>query len=119
MLTTHQLAMAEDLADRVAVIRDGRIITDLPTSELLARYVEDRFEVLVAGSADAVTGALPVDAALESADGHTTIQLPTSDQDALHGVLSGLRDGAVPLVGVSRVRPGLEDIFVKLVRGEG
>jgi ABC-2 type transport system ATP-binding protein len=118
VLTTHQLAMAEELADRVAVIRDGRIITDLPTNELLDRYVEDRFEVLVAGTAAAATGALPVDASLESADGQTTIALPTSDQNTLYALLSGLREAAVPVLGVSRVRPSLEEVFVKLVRGE-
>lgn len=118
VLTTHQLAMAEELAGRVAVIRDGRVVTDLPTGQLLDRYVEDRFEVEVAGSGAAVTEALPVDAAVESADGATTITLPTADQEALHDVLAGLRDGAVPVVGVSRVRPSLEDVFVKLVRGE-
>jgi ABC-2 type transport system ATP-binding protein len=110
--------MAEELADRVAVIRDGRIITDLPTNELLDRYVEDRFEVLVAGTAAAATGALPVDASLESADGQTTIALPTSDQNTLYALLSGLREAAVPVLGVSRVRPSLEEVFVKLVRGE-
>ncbi len=45
VLTTHQLAMAEELSDRVAVIQHGRILTDLPTRELLNRYV--RFEVTV------------------------------------------------------------------------
>ncbi len=118
VLTTHQLAMAEELAGRVAVIHDGRVVTDLPIGQLLDRYVEDRFEVEVAGSGAAVAEALPVDAAVESADGATTITLPTAEQDALHAVLAGLRDGAVPVVGVSRVRPSLEDVFVKLVRGE-
>jgi ABC-2 type transport system ATP-binding protein len=118
VLTTHQLAMAEELCDRVAVIRDGRIVTDLPTSELLNRYVEDRFAVEVAGTGAAVASALPVNAGFESADGHTTIQLPTSEQDALYEVLAGLRTGAVPVLGVNRVRPSLEEVFVQLIRGE-
>ncbi len=118
VLTTHQLAMAEELCDRVAVIRDGRIITDLPTTELLDRYVEDRFAIEVAGAGAAVAGARPADAALESADGHTTIQLPTADQDDLHAVLAKLHAGAVPVLGVSRVRPSLEDVFVSLIGKE-
>lgn len=116
VLTTHQLAMAEELFDRVAVIRDGRIITDLPTGELLDRYVEDRFAVDVAGAGPAVAAALPVNGALESADGRTTIQLPTSDQDALFEVLARLHASDVSLLGVSRVKPSLEEVFVKLVR---
>jgi ABC-2 type transport system ATP-binding protein len=118
VLTTHQLAMAEELCDRVAVIRDGRIITDLPTRELLDRYVEDRFEIRVAGSEAAVARALPGDAAMEHADGQTTVQLPTADQETLHEVLAQLRVDAVPLLGVDRVRPSLEDVFVRLVAGQ-
>ncbi|MQA24251.1 MAG: ATP-binding cassette domain-containing protein [Micromonosporaceae bacterium] len=118
VLTTHQLAMAEELCDRVAVIRDGRIIADLPTRELLDRYVEDRFAVEVAGDAAAVVDALPPNTTLESDDGRTTIQLPTADQDSLHTVLATLHNGAVSVQGVSRVRPSLEEVFVKLVKGE-
>jgi ABC-2 type transport system ATP-binding protein len=118
VLTTHQLAMAEELCDRVAVIRDGRIITDLRTGELLDRYVEDRFAVEVAGTRAAVATALPTKLALESANGQTRVQLPTADQDALHAVLAGLHASAVPVLGVSRVRPSLEDVFVSLVKGE-
>ena len=125
VLTTHQLAMAEELCDRVAVIRDGHIVTDLPTHELLDRYAEDRFEVEVGGTdgtdatlANILPAELPVDAAPGSADGHTIITLPTADQETLHQVLARLHAGAVPVLGVSRVRPSLEAVFVKLVRGE-
>lgn len=118
VLTTHQLAMAEQLCDRVAVIRDGHIITDLPTSDLLDRYVEDRFEVDVIGTATAVAGVLQAKVAIEPVDGHATIQLPTSDQDALHATLATLHRASVPVLRVSRVRPSLEDVFVSLVKGD-
>src|SRR5215831_4069761 len=49
VLTTHQLPIVQELADRIAVIRDGSVIADLPTAELLARFAEDRLEVRVAG----------------------------------------------------------------------
>jgi ABC-2 type transport system ATP-binding protein len=119
VLTTHQLAMAEELCDRVAVIHQGRIVTDLPTRELLDRYVEDRFEMEVGRGGDAgLADALPANAAVDSADDHTIITLPTADQETLFGVLAKLRAAAVPVLGVSRVRSSLEAVFVKLVRGE-
>src|SRR5919198_4227840 len=120
VLTTHQLAMAEELSDRVAVIRQGRIVTDLPTRELLDRFVEDRFQVEVGGTHARLPSALALlaDAAVEPADGRTIITLPTADQEALHQLLATLHAATVPVVGVSRVRPSLEAVFVKLVRGE-
>jgi ABC-2 type transport system ATP-binding protein len=118
VLTTHQLAMAEELCDRVAVIRQSRIVTDLPTRQLLDRYVEDRFEVEVGGGDASLARALPPDAAVSSADGRATVTLPTADQERLHQVLARLHASAVPVLGVRRVRPSLEAVFVKLVRGE-
>jgi ABC-2 type transport system ATP-binding protein len=117
VLTTHQLAMAEELCDRVAVIRQGRIVTDLPTARLLDRYVEDRFEVEVAGARPAAAQLAPAGAEVVSADGRTIVTLPTADQDALHGLLAGLHAAAMPVLGVSRVRPNLEEVFVSLVKG--
>ena len=55
-LTTRQLGVAQELCGRIAVIRDGTIIADLPTAEGLSRFAEDRFEVRVGGPLDGVAG---------------------------------------------------------------
>lgn len=118
VLTTHQLAMAEELSDQVAVIRDGHVITNLPTHELLNRYVEDRFEITVDGLANGIEGNVPDGTTLAAANGHTTVQLATDNQDALYAALNELRAKDVPVLGVNRVQPSLEEVFVQLVRGE-
>src|SRR5712691_9686294 len=41
LLTTHQLAIVQELAGGIAVIREGSVIADLPTGELLSRFAED------------------------------------------------------------------------------
>jgi ABC-2 type transport system ATP-binding protein len=119
VLTTHRLAMAEDLCDRIAVVRDGRVVADLPTRELLDHYVEDRYAVQVAASdATALDQLLPMGASVAHVDGNTTIKLSSADQQPLHALLSALRQQNVPLLSVTRVQPILEDVFVKLMRGE-
>lgn len=118
VLTTHQLAMAEELSNQVAVIRQGQIVTNLPTRELLENYIEDRFDVTVDGNAMHNLGALPAGATASASDGNTILQLPTDDQDALYAALTQLRRRDVPVLGVSRVQPSLEEVFVSLVRGE-
>lgn len=114
VLTTHQLEMAEELCDRVAVIRDGRIVADLPIGELLGRFREDRYEVRIAGT-PALAGALPAEAQVRREGGTTFVTLPKSD-DALYDFLAVLRARDVELLEVSQVQPGLEEVFVRLVR---
>jgi len=116
VLTTHQLEVAQRLSDRVAVIRQGRIIADLPTGELLARYAEDRVQVRIAGSLNGTV--LPAGATAEH-DGETTrVTLPSTDPADLYGFLAQLAARGVPLVSVSQVQPDLEEIFVQLIHQE-
>ncbi|MGH3950005.1 MAG: ATP-binding cassette domain-containing protein [Pseudonocardiaceae bacterium] len=115
VLTTHQLAVAQELCDRVAVIRDGRIATDLPTAELLDRYAEDRYRITVGGHLAASNGALPDGARVEASDGTTRITLPNGNTDDLYQVLAHVQWHELPLLSVDQVRPDLEEVFVRLV----
>lgn len=115
LLTTHQLAAAEELSARIAVIRDGSIIADLPTGELLSRYAEDRFTVRVVGMLNGVTGLLPPGASIEADAEYTTVTLPTASQSALQGLLSQLRSQGIPLVSVTQAQPDLEEVFIRLL----
>lgn len=115
VLTTHQLAMADELCDRVAVIRNGRVITDLPIGELLDGYTEKQLEVRVP-TVTLPDGCLGKDTRVRTVEDQMSITLPTQDQGALLALLSTLRDHGVPVLSVNPVRPSLEDIFVRLVR---
>jgi ABC-2 type transport system ATP-binding protein len=118
VLTTHQLAAAEELAGRIAVIRNGSIIADLPTGELLSSYAEDRFAVRVAGPLNGFTG-LPGGARVETGADFTTVTLPDADQDTLQGFLGQLRSHRIPLVSVTQGQPDLEEVFLHLLRSGG
>jgi len=73
VLTTHQLPIVQELADRIAVIRNGTVIADLPTADLLTRFAEDRFEVRAAGLLHGFAGALPAGARAEADAGATRV----------------------------------------------
>jgi ABC-2 type transport system ATP-binding protein len=115
VLTTHQLDVAQQLSDRIAVIRNGSIIADLPTSELLARYAEDRFELRVCGSLNGI--ALPAGASAAPDGEFTRITLPGTHTGHLYAVLRRLEAANAPLVSVARAQPGLEEIFLRLIGG--
>jgi ABC-2 type transport system ATP-binding protein len=115
VLTTHQLPIVQELAGRIAVIRDGTIIADLPTGELLSCFAEDRFEVRVAGPLTGLAGKLPAGARGESDADTTRVVLRDADQEGLHGFLEDLRVSGVPLLSVTQAQPDLEEIFLRLI----
>jgi ABC-2 type transport system ATP-binding protein len=115
LLTTHQLATAQELSDRIAVISRGTVIADLPTGELLSRYAEDRFEVRAAGPQECLAGLLPAGARADSDRQTTTVTLPDTSQEALHAFLGRLRASSIPLLSVTRAQPDLEDVFLRLI----
>jgi ABC-2 type transport system ATP-binding protein len=115
VLTTHQLPIVQELAGRTIVIRNGEIIADLPTRELLSRFAEDRFEVRVAGPLDGVAGKLPAGTRAEADADTTRVLLRDADQSLLYDFLDDLRACGVPLLSVTQAQPGLEEIFLRLV----
>jgi ABC-2 type transport system ATP-binding protein len=115
VLTTHQLPIVQELADRIAVIRDGTIIADLPTRELLSRFAEDRFEVRVAGQLNGCAGNLPAGARAEAESGTTRVTLRDADQDRLADFLRELHAKDIPLLSVTQAQPDLEEIFLRLI----
>jgi ABC-2 type transport system ATP-binding protein len=115
VLTTHQLAIVQELANRIAVIREGQIIADLPTRELLSEFAEDRFEVRVGGLRSGFAGMLPAGARAEADAETTRVTLSDADQAGLHRFLDDLRARDIPLLSVTQAQPGLEEIFLRLI----
>ena len=115
VLTTHQLPIVQELASRIAVIRNGEIIADLPTGELLSRFAEDRFEVRVAGLLHGFAGAVPAGAHAEADAKTTRVTLRDADQARLHEFLDDLRTARAPILSVTQAQPGLEEIFLRLI----
>jgi ABC-2 type transport system ATP-binding protein len=95
LLTTHYLDEAQELADRVAIIKDGRIIVEGAPSELGAE-------------------SGPYRVAYRNGDG-SLVELQTDDPTALLHELTeqALRDGT-RLEGLSVTRPTLEDVYLEL-----
>ncbi len=126
MLTTHYMAEADELCDRVAIVDRGRILA-LGTPAELKRHVQKeslfRIEVDwlpggVAGLArlPGVLSAVPSAAGsgVASPDG-VTISLALVDDGALAGVVAALAASDAHLRGLTKSEPTLEDVFVELV----
>jgi ABC-2 type transport system ATP-binding protein len=115
LLTTHQMNVVEELCDRVAVIRKGQVVTDLPTDELLARSRErDRYEIRIGGTADGLV--LPEGFTAVGGAETTLISGRLEDPRDLYPVVDRLRAYGAVIESLAQVQPDLEDVFLELVK---
>jgi ABC-2 type transport system ATP-binding protein len=119
VLTTHQLDVAEQLCDRIAIMRGGRLAADLPTRDLLDQYREDRYRVVLARHADLDAllreAGLPADIVVTEEPDKTVLTVPATPVHVLYDVLARLAGTKRPIESVTTVEPDLEEIFVRLV----
>ena len=118
VLTTHQLALAQELSDRIAIIDQGRLLTDLPVRALLDRFRQDTYEIRLGSPLDSAAAPWLDGFSITSEDGKTRIRGPIPDQEKLYDLLTHIRAQNLPLIAVEPVEPNLEDVFVQIL-GKG
>ena len=113
ILTTHQLQMAEELCDRVAIMRSGRLLANEPVAKLLELSGDQVYRIrLVGRMSKAQLADFPGLDAQED-NGHTTLSGPISDQETLYRMLEQARKTGLPLHSVTRSEPDLEEVFMR------
>jgi ABC-2 type transport system ATP-binding protein len=123
LLTTHYMAEADELCDRVAIVDRGRILALGTPAELKRRVQKEsifRIEVDHLPGGAPTLGRLPgvLSATLTSTDAGAdseTVSLALADDGALAGVVAELAAAGARLRGLAKSEPTLEDVFVELV----
>ncbi|QYF72741.1 ATP-binding cassette domain-containing protein [Cryobacterium sp. PAMC25264] len=119
LLTTQYLEEADQLADSIAVIDDGRVIAEGTSDELKAQIGGHRVVVALVDAADsaAASEVLARYGAGEpqvSSDGRGLDVAVTDGPPALQHVLADLRTAGIDLHDAGMRRPTLDDVFLKL-----
>ncbi|MBE9069789.1 ABC transporter ATP-binding protein [Leptolyngbya cf. ectocarpi LEGE 11479] len=111
LLTTHQLDVAEELSDRVAVIRQGQIIAEQSTQALIQQFSGSMYRIDCAQTID--NQRVGKIAALGGTVTDTQIHF---HGDALYELLDILRP--LPIKEIRQDRAALTDVFLALIRHE-
>ncbi|MFC1975388.1 ABC transporter ATP-binding protein [Chloroflexota bacterium] len=116
VVCTHNLAEAELLADRIAIVRRGQIIAQGTPQELKQRLLGDPLmEIRLAGELNGLVEKLAdrVDVVAAGQDWvRYTVPNPTEFNPDL---LAELTQENIPVVTLSEVSRGLEEIYLRIV----
>jgi ABC-2 type transport system ATP-binding protein len=117
ILTTHQLGMAEELCDRVGIMREGRLVANQPVDELLRLSSEDLYLIKYVGQTTEWIGTHFPQLLEGSENGLQTLKGVVEDQAALYQLLEHLRESGSRLHSVLKQEPDLEEVFIRLTEG--
>ena len=116
VLTTHYMDEAQNLADRVAIMVEGKIVVEGTPDELLSHAGGTTVRYKLPEDAPAMPEGLEGGAL--QADGHFILVTNTPTQ-ALHQLTSWATSAGVELEELSVTRPSLDDLFIQLTSREG
>ncbi|MGB3613054.1 MAG: ABC transporter ATP-binding protein [Elainellaceae cyanobacterium] len=111
LLTTHQLDVAEALSNRVAIIRQGKLVAQATTADLIRQFSDAAYRIEVDGEIS--PSQRQAIAALEASVWGNVIHY-MGDASGLYQVFDILRP--LPITQVAPDRPDLTDVFLKVVR---
>ena len=111
ILTTHYLEEAENLCHRIAMLQAGKLVALDTTDNLLRRFSAHSLRVKLKGT-------LPDDIGVHTLDPNGWCSLPFDDFDAVEPTLAKLRLAGCRIDEIEIGKPDLEDVFIKVMRGQ-
>jgi ABC-2 type transport system ATP-binding protein len=111
LLTTQYLEEADQLADRITVIDNGRIAAEGTPAQLKRTVGDERAELAFADAATAIRAA----AMLAVSADRDTVSVPTDGSaSAVRDLLGGLATHGIEPLTIALTKPSLDDVFLAL-----
>jgi len=119
LVSTHYMEEAE-YCNRLVLMNRGKVIALDDPAGLRSRMVEPLLEIRTPEPPHAVDALQKMDGVLEAAMFGRRVHVVVEDEAVAKAAIPALfAKRAIPLEGIERVTPSLEDVFVALVREEG
>ncbi|WP_199619553.1 ATP-binding cassette domain-containing protein [Paenibacillus alkalitolerans] len=119
LLTTQYLEEADLLADRISILKEGRIIAEGTADELKSVYGGDRLEITMSGEADTrkavetIAKVIPAKPFVDEASHR--IHVPVNNRtEALLKAAAALSEARLDPVDIAVRRPSLDEVFIDL-----
>lgn len=120
LLTTHNLVEAETLADRIVVVRGGRVVAEGTRAQLTRQLLGDPiWELRLAAPADGAAATLAGLAPVE-AIGDDWVQYRCTEPLRVNPlIVERLAARGVPVVSLAELPRSLEDVYLGIVADQG
>jgi len=121
LLTTHYMAEAEELCDRVAIINKGKVLACDKPSVLKHRLQKDVLFEIEVSPLNGLNQQMLVDqpevtkAAIQETETGAKLSLSLVEESALARVINLFTQKGVKVMNLTKREPTLEDVFVDLV----
>lgn len=122
LMTSHYLEEIDALADRVAIIDQGKVIAEGTPSELKDQVGGDRITLRIrefapieeAEKAKTLIQSLPFvqDVLINAAQGNSLNLVVAPQSEALSTIQQTLKEAALPTFGIAQARPSLDDVYL-------
>jgi len=118
LLTTHYMAEAEEICDRVAIIYNGSIVTCETPQALKASLAKDTSVEIEVRSSSVLK--LELEGLLGSSidnngDGVTKMRVVLDDESRIPELISLLTEKGCKIISINTSEPSLEDVYMKYV----
>jgi ABC-2 type transport system ATP-binding protein len=124
LLTTHYMAEADELCDRIAIIDQGRILAcDTPRNLKGMVKTNTTFSLDVTmmrekPSFDTLKGVGKFSSSDDAERGLTHLKFILEDEGVVSDIVSGVLKSGSKIVSLRKTEPTLEDVFIQMV-GKG
>lgn len=122
LLSSHDMNVVQQICDRVIVINDGRIVTDDNVSNLLELFRARAYEFSISGRLHEAQQRKLREAFelihIEPDTHRSSIRVELVDGSQFYHLIDMLRENGSVIESVDRRDPDLEEIFLRIVKGE-
>lgn len=118
VLTTHQLDVAQELCQRVAIISRGRLQALEEKENLIGMFTRTEYEFRVEGAVPETDLAQFGLLHIGERNGATAFRILLHDEQGIFGVMETLRAAGNRVLAMSKVEANLEEIFLQITEGK-
>jgi ABC-2 type transport system ATP-binding protein len=122
LLSSHDMSVVQDICERVIIINQGRIVVDDRIENLKRLFQASAYRFEIAGHLDPKQERQIKErfelVKISRTDHHTIIEADVLDGQSVYDIIDVLKENGARLESVGRQYPDLEEIFLRIVRGE-